>query len=218
MPANILNLPDFKVQRVEEADHDYHLYAEVSNPPSVCTACGSDRLIGHGRNEQVIRDLPTHGKRLAIYVDTRRWRRHSCSKTFMEALPSVNAKREMTDRLVKWIGNRSLKRTFASIADDTGLDEKTIRNIFRDHINELEAEFRFETPKWMGIDEIHLIKPRCVISTAGRRTIPSWEQRTDSRKRSTASMKGQVAPRLLLRPTRRGIRPSCPRFGMPSPT
>ena len=85
MPANILNLPDFKVQRVEEADHDYHVYADVSNPPSVCTACGSDRLIGHGRNEQVIRDLPTRGKRLTIYVDTRRWRCQSCGKTFMEA-------------------------------------------------------------------------------------------------------------------------------------
>ena len=162
--ANILNLPDYKVVRVEEADHDYHVYAEVSNPPGVCTVCGSDRLIGHGRNEQVIRDLPTHGKRLAIYVGTRRWRCQSCGKTFMEALPAINAKRDMTDRLVKWIGQQSLKRTFASIADDTGLDEKTVRNIFRDYINELEAEFRFETPKWMGIDEIHLIRPRCVIS------------------------------------------------------
>jgi transposase len=171
MPANILNLPDYKVVRVEETDHDYHVYAEVSNPPGVCTACGSDRLIGHGRNEQVIRDLPTHGKRLAIYVDTRRWRCQSCGKTFMEAPPAVNAKREMTDRLVKWIGQQSLKRTFASIADDTGLDEKTIRNIFRDYINELEAEFRFETPKWMGIDEIHLIRPRCVISNIRNNTI-----------------------------------------------
>ena len=171
MPANILNLPGFKVQRVEEGDHDYHVYAEVSNPPAVCTACGSDRLIGHGRNEQVIRDLPTHGKRLAIYVDTRRWRCQTCGKTFMEALPAVNTKREMTDRLVRWIGQQSLKRTFASIADDTGLDEKTIRNIFRDHINELEAAFRFETPKWMGIDEIHLIRPRCVISNIQNNTI-----------------------------------------------
>jgi hypothetical protein len=60
-PANILNVPDFTVQRVEEADHDYHVYTEVSNPPGACTTCGSDRLIGHGRNEQVIRDLPSKG-------------------------------------------------------------------------------------------------------------------------------------------------------------
>jgi hypothetical protein len=37
MPANILHLPDFEVVRVEEADHDYHVYAEVSNPPVICT-------------------------------------------------------------------------------------------------------------------------------------------------------------------------------------
>ena len=135
--ANIVNLPDFKVQRVEETDHDYHVYTEVSNPPSFCTACGSDCLIGHGRNEQVIRDLPTLGKRLAIYVHMRRWRCNSCGKTFMEALPALNVKREKTDRLVRWIGQLSLKRTFASIADDTGLDETTIRNTFRDFINEL---------------------------------------------------------------------------------
>ncbi|WP_411887385.1 ISL3 family transposase [Hydrocarboniphaga effusa] len=172
MPANILNLPAFTVQRVEESDHDYHVYAEVSNPPSTCATCNSDRLIGHGRNEQVIRDLPTHGKRLAIYVDTRRWRCQSCGKTFMETLPAVNAKREMTDRLVRWIGQQSLKRTFASLADETGLDEKTIRNIFRDYINELEQQFRFETPKWMGIDEIHIInKPRCVVSNIQNNTI-----------------------------------------------
>lgn len=171
MTMNLLNLPDFKVQRVEESDHDYHVYAEASNTPRACSYCSSSRLIGHGRNEQVIRDLPTHGKRLAIYVDTRRWRCQDCGKTFMETLPAVNAKREMTDRLVKWIGQQSLKRTFASIADDTGLDEKTIRNIFRDYVNELEAQFRFDTPKWMGIDEIHLIRPRCVISNIGNNTI-----------------------------------------------
>jgi len=171
MPANILNLPDYKVVRVEETDHDYHITAEVSNPPSVCPSCRSDSLRGHGRNEQVIRDMPTHGKRVGIYVDTRRWRCLSCGKTFMESLPAVNAKREMTDRLTKWIGQQSLKRTFASIADDTGLDEKTIRNIFRDYVNELEAQFRFETPKWMGIDEIHLIRPRCVISNIQNNTI-----------------------------------------------
>lgn len=50
--------------------------------------------------------------------------------------------------------------------------EGTIRNIFRDYINELEQTVRFETPKWMGIDEIHIInKPRCVVSNIQNNTI-----------------------------------------------
>lgn len=44
MPANSLNLPDFKAQQVGEADHDYHAYAEVSNPPGVCTPRRPGRL------------------------------------------------------------------------------------------------------------------------------------------------------------------------------
>ena len=109
---------------------------------------------------------------MAIYVAPRRWRCQACGKTTTELLPVVNTKREMTERLVTWIGHQSLGRTFTSITEDTGLDEKTIRNLFRDHVNELEAPFRFEAPKWMGIGEIHLIRPRCVISTS--RTTPSW--------------------------------------------
>lgn len=171
MTTNLLNLPGYTVTAVQEAEHDYHVTAEVSNPPSICSACRSDRLIGHGRTDQVIRDLPTHGKRMAIYVAPRRWRCQACGKTVTELLPGVNAKREMTDRLVTWIGQQSLKRTFTSLADETGLDEKTIRNIFRDYVNELEAQFRFEAPKWMGIDEIHLIRPRCVISNIQNNTI-----------------------------------------------
>ena len=42
MPANILNLPDYKVVRVEQTDHDYHITVEVSNPPGSCPACRCD--------------------------------------------------------------------------------------------------------------------------------------------------------------------------------
>ena len=171
MPANILNLPDYKVVRVEETDHECRIAAEVSNPPKKCTVCSSKRMAGHGSNEQVIRDLPLHGKRVAICIDNRRWRCQDCGKTVMEALPAVNDKRGMTERLVQWIGKCSLKRTFASLAEESGLDEKTIRNIFRDYVNELEATARFETPKWMGIDEIHLIKPRGVITNIENNTV-----------------------------------------------
>jgi transposase len=112
------------------------------------------------------------GKRVGIWVDRRRLRCKRCGKTFMESLPEMDDRRQATRRLVQYVERESLRRTFASIADDVGLDEKSIRNIFRDYVNPLEQEVRFETPRWMGIDEIHIVKkPRCVISNIEHQTI-----------------------------------------------
>jgi len=171
MPANILNLPQYRVLRVEETDHDYHVTAEPVDVSSSCPHCQSDRLTSWGTRQQVFKDLPMHGKRVGIYIDTKRLRCQACGKTFSQALPVLAENRMMTDRLVKWIGQQALKRTFTSLANETGVVEGTIRNIFRDYINELEQTIRFETPKWMGIDEIHLIKPRGVIANIQNNTI-----------------------------------------------
>jgi len=118
-----------------------------------------------------VRDLPKHGKRVGIYIDTRRFQCRACNKTFYELLPDTDEKRMMTSRLVKWIGKQSVKRPFAHIAEEIGIDEKTVKNIFRDYVNEFEKIVRFETPNWMGIDEIHLIRPRCVISNIQNNTL-----------------------------------------------
>ena len=171
MPVNILNLPAYIVQKVVETDHDYHIYAEVAHSPLQCIHCKTQNLVGFGRREQLIRDLPMHGKRLGIYVDTRRYQCRSCNKTFYEPLPETDEKRMMTSRLVSWMGQQSIKRPFANVAEDVGVNEITVKNVFRDYVNELEKTFRFETPKWMGIDEIHIIRPRCVISNIKNNTV-----------------------------------------------
>jgi transposase len=59
----------------------------------------------------------------------------------------------------------------ASIAEDVGINEGAVRSVFRYYINELERIVRFDTPKWMGIDEIHLIKPRGVITNIENNTV-----------------------------------------------
>lgn len=171
MPANVLNLPSYTVTDFQENDHDYHVDAVANTSSASCPHCQSTDLVGFGRREQMIRDLPSHGKRVGIYVDTRRYRCRSCTKTFYEALPDVDEKRLMTNRLVGWIGKQAIKRTFTSIADEVGIVEGTVRSIFRDYINELERAVRFETPRWMGIDEIHLIKPRGVVANIQNNTV-----------------------------------------------
>src|SRR5450830_1169098 len=80
MPANILNLPRLTVTKVEETDHDYHVKANSAVTPTSCPACHGKGLVGFGRNEQLIKDLPLHGKRVGIYFDTRRFRCKDCGK------------------------------------------------------------------------------------------------------------------------------------------
>jgi transposase len=171
VPANILNLPAYSVTAIKQNEYDYHIDATVKESMKACEHCHSSNIVGFGRREQLVRDLPTHGKRVGLYIDTRRFRCQTCSKTFYEALPEIDERRAMTKRLVDWIGKQAIKRTFASIADEIGIDEKSVRSVFRDYINELEKTVRFETPQWMGIDEIHLIKPRGVIANIQNNTI-----------------------------------------------
>ncbi|MCU7907169.1 MAG: ISL3 family transposase [Candidatus Thiodiazotropha sp. (ex Epidulcina cf. delphinae)] len=171
MPADILNLSSYTVTGIDENEHDYRIEASVTKTLSGCIHCFQNTIRGFGRREQLIKDLPMHGKRVGIYVDTRRYQCLNCNKTFYEPLPDVDEKRKMTKRLVDWIGKQAISRTFASLAEEVGIVEGTVRSIFRDCINELEKTVRFEIPQWMGIDEIHLIKPRCVVSNTRNNTI-----------------------------------------------
>jgi len=162
---DLLNLPSYRVLQVEDADGDYHITAETVFPPERCIHCGCDVLVGFGRRENWIRDLPIHGKRVGLSIDTRRFRCKTCGKTFYEPLPEVDPKRSMTVRLKEWLEKRSLRHPFTHLAEETGVGNSTIRMVFDDYRKDLEGSLRFETPEVLGIDEVHLIRhPRAVFT------------------------------------------------------
>ena len=49
------------------------------------------------------------------------------------------------------IGRQALEYTYAEIATQVLVDEKTIRNVFDEYVAELEKQFKRETPIWLGI-------------------------------------------------------------------
>ena len=171
MSPDLLNLTGYEVLAVDTNEHDYHIKACVIAAQESCIHCQSSSIVGFGRREQMVRDLPTRGKRVGLCVDTRRFQCRACTKTFYETLPQIDERRSMTKRLSGWIGRQAIKRTFASIAEEVGCTEFTVRSVFTDYVQELEQAIRFETPKWMGIDEIHLIKPRGVITNIQNNTV-----------------------------------------------
>lgn len=163
---NFLNLDDWTVHAIHEDQHDYRVEATCDQEPVACVHCGeADRLYRHGRRKQVVMDLPSHGKRVGIEVDRARFRCRECGKTFLQPLTDVHDTFAMTERLVSWIEEQSLQRPFTHIASEIGVDEKTIRNIFNRYVERLDRFIRFETPRLMGIDELHLMgKPRLILT------------------------------------------------------
>lgn len=198
MPHTLLALPQYRIIGTpEEHEHDLHIRAEVAQPkPTCCPHCHSTDIVGHGDIEVLIKDMPIRGKRVGLYVKARRFRcrAEACRKSFTEPLPATHETRRMTNRLLAWIGKESLRRTFISIADDVGVVESTVRNIFADYVAELESQFKFEAPKVMGIDEIHIIKrPRAVISNIHASTI--MNMLPDRNKKTVATYLSQLPGR-----------------------
>lgn len=168
----ILNLPSITVIRTEENDHDYHVYAVPNNDAVICQNCSGLTPYGHGSRTQLFMDTPIHGKRVGIVMERKRYQCRDCRATFSEPCADINDAHRATNRLVKYIEHRALIRTCTSVADDVGLTEATVRNILKAHIKELEKKYRFETPRILGIDEVHLNrKMRLVLTNIGEKTI-----------------------------------------------
>jgi len=80
----------------------------------------------------------------------------------------------MTRRLYSHVEKEAFNHFYAYVADTTGLDEKTVREIFKKKAEFLAARHRFETPRYLGIDELYLNlnrRYRCILTNLEERTL-----------------------------------------------
>jgi len=163
--TDILNLPGWQVIDCDASEDRYIIQASPCHPRCACPHCASTATAKHGTQAQKLRDLPCHGKQVTIHVDRQRFRCLVCRKTWFEALPETDEQRRATARLVRYVQKQSLTRTFVSVAAETGLDEKSVRDWFADSVAELERLTPRPTPQIMGLDEIYLLgQPRAVFT------------------------------------------------------
>jgi transposase len=133
-------MKDWIVLETQEDAYNMRVVAGKPVQPEVCPRCGVEnpRVYKHDQQDQTFMDTPMHGKRVGIQVVRQRWRCLECGKTFQQLLPEMDEKRNMTRRLVDYIQQRSLVRTFTEVADDVGVNEKTVRNVFSEYVALLE--------------------------------------------------------------------------------
>jgi transposase len=171
--SNLLNWPHWVIDLVEENDQDYRISAHLLTLPAACPLCGTISILHpYGVREQRFMDLPIHTKRVGILVGRRRFKCPACGRIAIEPLADMDETHRMSKRLLHFVQSESIRTTFLEVARQCGLDEKTVRDIFKAHTAQLAKTHKFVTPAVLGIDELHLLnKPRCVLTNVEYRTV-----------------------------------------------
>ena len=161
-----LQLSDIRVINVKkDTDHTYHINAEIVIDMITCESCNIGKLIKNGSKTTLYRDIPLHGLFVGVYLKRRRYKCKDCGATSYQQSCEMHEKALMTNRLHAYIYKNAFNKTFQSVADEVGLDERTVRRIFKESLTPEINSYKPITPTILGIDEAHLIgKARCVIT------------------------------------------------------
>lgn len=171
MPS--LALSGMQVTEARESDDLYVLKVESTEAMQVCPKCGVvGELIRFSKVQQEIRDTPIHGRHVRLLVQRQRYRCKACKATTLQPLYWIHEERRATRRLVQAIERDSLTMPNSHTAHKYGVDDKTIKNILDTLVERVEKEVTFETPEWLGIDEVHVVgRPRAVFTNIGQETL-----------------------------------------------
>jgi transposase len=135
----------------------WEVYVELTRLSSRCIFCGKEGCLRTMRTYlQGIRDQSIRGIPCMLKVDRPYYRCMTCGQLWSELLPHLDPKRNMTDRLRNQVWNDSFRKSHALIELETGLDEKTVRQIQTDGFAALDRSRKIQLPEHICFDEINL--------------------------------------------------------------
>jgi len=155
------NVQTFHDMPVSEQNHEGKrteiLMTYVGELPNACPNCGF-KLYAHSAKEILVSDTTFVGGPTKLRLTFPRKRCKSCGYIYHPKVDSIDESRYMTKRLFAKMANLALKRSFDDIANEYGVTNNTVKNVFKQFIREKEEELRFQTPAFLGLDEIKIKK------------------------------------------------------------
>lgn len=106
--------------------------------------------------DEPIKDRPVGGRPLFIDIKCRKYQCQDCGKTFGSRHPDMRKNSNLTDALIGYITQWSLREeTHASIAEQTGVHESTVRRHFKKKVQSLKhGTPNRHSPEAIGIDGV----------------------------------------------------------------
>lgn len=168
---NPLRLRDIKTIRYRETGTRLYFMAKLDVRRSCDCGAPDSALKKNGLTGVIkIKDLPIHNKPCVIFYRAQRYICSACGNKFQAISDEIDDRRRMTRRLRKFIEDESLSTfsTFRDVANVTGASEHVVRNIFTEHVVELQKARVIQIPEWIAIDEVKTSSKRptwCVVSS-----------------------------------------------------
>lgn len=160
-----IGIPEIRcTKRYEDKDGISIKYdAEAIERPTVCPKPHMKQDAGymlhkHSSKTNLIRDTKSEGKLVYINLRINRYRCSACGAIIPDTFTFYDQKAHTTNRLRDEYVRRCIKgETFSYIANDYGVDHKTVAAAFKAyadaHVDELTYSY---TPEILGIDEAHI--------------------------------------------------------------
>lgn len=123
----------------------------------ICPKCGG-KMYSHGARFPLVTDTTFIGLPTKLNLEVPRRRCQTCGYMWIPELVGINEKHKMTSRVYAKMASLSLKRSFIDIAKEYGVSKNTVKNVFVEYITEKNDQLQFQTPAFLGLDEIKIKK------------------------------------------------------------
>ena len=157
----LVNVQTFRDMPISEQNHEGKrneiMMDYVGKILSECPNCGK-KLYAHTGKVILVTDTTFVGCPTKLRLNIPRKRCPACGFIHQPHIESINESRYMTNRVYAKMANLALKRSFSDIANEYGVTNNTVKNVFKEFIREKENELRFQTPAFLGLDEIKIKK------------------------------------------------------------
>lgn len=168
--SDTLNLPGLRTLR-QVSSNGQHTYESVSIEPEGPPCCTVPDRKPNGTKTVMFIDTPREGRPAIIHHKRRRWKCR-CGSTSYEVMPWAEPNRGFTVRMGDWLFRQAITRSFTSVANDAGVDAKTVRDVFEDRARPAVMAIRRKTPRVLGLDEKHIFGGfRAVMGDVEQRTM-----------------------------------------------
>ena len=167
---DLLRLDGYYCAALEEIDGALYVDAALVEPAVPACTCEEPDVVKHGKRPVHFRDHPIQRQETYLRITRQRYRCRGCRAILLEELPGIDPDRLMTVRFREQLAADGIHMKFAMGGTVNGVKESLVRRVFKDHAEKMLANYTYDLPRVLGMDEKVLGgKPRFVVGDVENR-------------------------------------------------